>query len=199
MAEPTISSGQLGSKGATTGIWHADPYHTQVEFSAKHLGMMTVRGHFADVKVTGQIVPAHPEATAVEVTIQTASIRTNHEQRDNDIRASNFLDVANYPTITFKSTKIEPLGGDRYTLTGDLTIKGVTKPVTLAGVVYGEFNDPMMGHRIGYSAEGKINRKDFGMSFSMMLDGKFIVSDEVQLMIEGEIVEQKPEQAAPNA
>jgi polyisoprenoid-binding protein YceI len=132
----------------------------------------------------------------VEVTVQTASIRTNHEQRDKDLRASNFLETDKYPTITFKSTKIEHVGGDRYNLTGDLTIKGVTKPVTLAGVVYGEFNDPMMGHRIGYSAEGTINRKDFGMTFSMMLDGKWIVSDEIQLMIEGEIVEQKPEQTA---
>jgi polyisoprenoid-binding protein YceI len=196
MTEPTVSGGQLGSKGATTGIWQADPYHTQVEFSAKHLGMMTVRGHFADVSVSGQIEPGHPEATAVEVTVQTASIRTNHEQRDKDLRASNFLETDKYPTITFKSTKIEHVGGDRYNLTGDLTIKGVTKPVTLAGVVYGEFNDPMMGHRIGYSAEGTINRKDFGMTFSMMLDGKWIVSDEIQLMIEGEIVEQKPEQTA---
>ena len=176
--------------------WQADPFHTQVEFAAKHLGMMTVRGHFTEISITGNLDPDHPDATTVEVTIQTASIRTHNEQRDNDLRSSNFLDIANYPTITFKSTKIEALGGDRYNLTGDLTIKGNTKPVTLAGVVYGEFNDPMMGHRIGYSAEGKINRKDFGMTFSAMLDGKWVVSDDVQLFIEGEIVEQKQEQTA---
>ncbi len=162
--------------------WQADPFHTQVEFAAKHLGMMTVRGHFTEISITGNIDPDHPEATTVEVTIQTASIRTHNEQRDNDLRSSNFLDIANYPTITFKSTKIEALGGDRYNLTGDLTIKGNTKPVTLAG--------------IGYSAEGKINRKDFGMTFSAMLDGKWVVSDDVQLFIEGEIVEQKQEQPA---
>jgi polyisoprenoid-binding protein YceI len=197
MSEPTLTgSTPAEEKAAAQGVWQADPMHTQVEFAAKHLGMMTVRGHFADISVTGTIDPAHPEVTSVEVAVQTASIRTHNEQRDNDLRSSNFLEVDKYPTITFKSTTIEALGGDRYTMTGDLTIKGITKPVTLAGVVYGEFNDPMMGHRIGYSAETTVNRKDFGMTFSMMLDGKWIVSDEIQIMIEGEIVEKKPEQAA---
>lgn len=187
MAEATAAP----TDATTHGVWKADPYHTQVEFAAKHLGMMTVRGHFADVSVTGTIDPDHPEASSVEVTIQTASIRTHNENRDNDLRSSNFLEVDKYPTITFKSTKIEHTGGDRYTMTGDLTIKGVTKPVTLQGVRYGEFNDPMMGHRIAYSAEGQINRRDFNMTFNPVLDGKFVVSNEIQLMIEGEIVEQK--------
>ncbi len=178
-------------EAGTRSLWQFDPYHTQVEFSAKHLGMMTVRGLFADVTATGFIDPDHPEASSVDVTIQTASIRTHNPQRDNDLRASNFLEVDKYPTITFKSTKIEAAGQDRFTMTGDLTIKGNTRPVTLSVVKYGEFNDPMMGHRIGYSAEGKINRKDFGMTFSMMLDGRLIVSDEIKIFIEGEFVEQK--------
>src|SRR5579884_4551132 len=118
--------------------WIFDPYHTQVEFSAKHLGMMTVRGHFTDVKATGTIDPDNPTASSVEVTIQTASIKTNHEGRDNDLRSGNFLEVDKYPTITFKSTKIEPAGQDRYTMTGDLTIKGITHPVTLSVIRYGE-------------------------------------------------------------
>ncbi len=178
-------------EAGTRSLWQFDPYHTQVEFSAKHLGMMTVRGLFADVTATGFIDPDHPEASSVDVTIQTASIRTHNPQRDNDLRASNFLEVDKYPTITFKSTKIEAAGQDRFTMTGDMTIKGNTRPVTLSVVKYGEFNDPMMGHRIGYSAEGKINRKDFGMTFSMMLDGRLIVSDEIKIFIEGEFVEQK--------
>jgi polyisoprenoid-binding protein YceI len=181
------------SQGTTTSLWQFDPYHTQVEFSAKHLGMMTVRGHFLEVTATGFINPDHPEASSVDVTIQTASIRTHNENRDNDLRSSNFLEVDKYPTITYKSTKIEATGQDRFAMTGDLTIKGNTRPVTLSVVKYGEFNDPMMGHRIGYSAEGKINRKDFGLTFNMMLDGRWIVSDEVQILIEGEFVEKKPE------
>ena len=177
--------------------WAFDPYHTQVEFAAKHLGMMTVRGNFTEIQATGDIYPDRPEASSVDVTIDTASIRTHNAQRDNDLRSSNFLEVDKYPTMHFKSTKIEQTGSDTYNMTGDLTIKGNTHPVTLKVLKYGEFNDPnMMGHRIAYSAEGKINRKDFGLTFDMMLDGKFIVSNEVQIFIEGEFVEQKQEQQA---
>ncbi|HYU75474.1 MAG TPA: YceI family protein [Ktedonobacteraceae bacterium] len=183
----------------TQSIWQFDPFHTQVEFAAKHLGMMTVRGHFTEVSATGSIYPDNPEASAVEVIIQTASVRTHNENRDNDLRSSNFLEVNTYPTITFKSTRIETTGKDRYKMTGNLTIKGNTRPVTLSVVRYGEFNDPMMGHRIAYSAQGQINRKDFGLTFNMLLDGKWVVSDEVQIMIEGEFVEQKQEQTADTA
>ena len=181
------------------GTWKFDPMHTQVEFSAKHLGMMTVRGHFAEVMATGQLYPDQPERSSFDVTINTASIRTHNEQRDNDLRASTFLEVQKYPTITFKSTKIEQKSADRGTITGDLTIKGVTKPVTLNVVKYGEFNDPRMGHRIGYAAETRINRKDFGMEFDAMLDGKFIVSHEIQINIEGELVEAEEKEAARSA
>jgi len=172
--------------------WQFDPYHTQVEFAAKHLGMMTVRGTFLEVQATGDIYPDNPSASAFEVTVQAASLRTHNAQRDKDLQTSNFLETDKYPTITFKSTRIESAGQDRFKAIGDLTIKGVTKPVTLNVVKYGEFNDPnTMGHRIGYSAEGRINRKDFGMTFNALLDGKWVVSDEVDIMIEGEFVEQK--------
>jgi len=174
------------------GTWQLDPYHTQVEFSAKHLGMMTVRGQFTEVSTTGDIDPEHPENSSVEATISTASVRTNNAMRDNDLRSGSFLEVEKYPTMHFKSTSITPAGGDHYTLTGDLTIKDTTHPVTLDVTRYGEFNDPgMMGHRIAYGATTKINRKDFGLSFSMILDGRLVVSEEIQISIEGEIVEQK--------
>jgi polyisoprenoid-binding protein YceI len=178
------------------GKWQLDPYHTQVEFSAKHLGMMTVRGHFTEVTAVGDIRPDKPEISSVEVTIGAASIRTNNEARDNDLRSENFLDVEKSPVITFKSTSVEPGGQDHYLLKGDLTIKGITRHVTLEVHKYGEFNDPMMGHRIAYSATTKINRKDFGLTFNMMLDGKFVVSDEIPIEIEGELVEQQEEAAA---
>jgi polyisoprenoid-binding protein YceI len=178
------------------GKWKFDPYHTQVEFSAKHLGMMTVRGHFAEVQASGEIDVDHPENSKIEASINAVSIRTHNETRDNDLRSSNFLEAEKYPTITFKSTTIEPAGKDKYRLTGDLTIKGTTKAITLDVVKYGEFNDPNMGHRIGYAASGKLNRKDFGMRFDMMLDGKFIVSDEIQINIEGELVEEKAAEKA---
>ena len=174
------------------GNWQLDPYHTQVEFSAKHLGMMTVRGYFDEVSATADIDPDHPEAASVEVTISTASIRTNNGVRDNDLRSSNFLEVEKYPVITFRSTSVEPSGSDAYTLTGDLTIKDNTHPVALQVTKYGEFNDPgMMGHRIAYGATAKINRKDFDLKFCMVLDGRLVVSEEIQIMIEGELVEQQ--------
>ena len=186
-----MSNHQSVKQDVSVAVWKFDPMHTQVEFSAKHLGMMTVRGHFNEVTAGGTIDPDNPENTSIEATINTASIRTHNDQRDKDLRSSNFLEIDKYPTMTFKSTRAEHVGGDRYKVTGDLTIKGTTKPVTLNVVKYGEFNDPMMGHRIGYAAETWINRKDFGMRFDMMLDGKFIVSDEIQINIEGEIVEAK--------
>jgi polyisoprenoid-binding protein YceI len=179
----------LIQKEREVAIWKFDPMHTQVEFSAKHLGMMTVRGHFAEVSASGDIDVAQPERSTVEATINAASIRTHNEQRDNDLRSSTFLEIDKHPTMTFKSTNIEPAGTDRYKMTGDLTIKGNTRPVTLDVVKYGEFTDPNMGHRIGYAAEGQINRRDFGMTFDMALDGKFIVSNEIKIQIEGELVE----------
>jgi polyisoprenoid-binding protein YceI len=184
---------------AGSGVWKADPMHTQVEFATKHLGMMTVRGHFADVSIEGHLDPENPIGTSLAVTIQTSSVSTHNEFRDNDIRSDHFLDVEHFPTITFTSTHIEPKGKDHYEVTGDLTIKGITKPVTLVGEVYGEFNDPRMGHRIAYSGQGKIDRREYGLTLSPVLDGKFVVGNEVDLIIEGEIVEQKPELAPGGA
>jgi polyisoprenoid-binding protein YceI len=158
--------------------------------------MMTVRGHFADVSATANIDPDHPETSSVHVTVQTASIRTNNETRDNDIRSSNFLEIDKYPTITFTSTSVVPKGNEHWDLNGDLTVKGITHPLTLDVVRYGEFNDQMMGHRIAYGATGRINRKDFGLSFHAVLDGRLVVSEQIDIMIEGELVEQAAEQPA---
>jgi polyisoprenoid-binding protein YceI len=105
--------------------WQIDPLHTQVEFSAKHFGMMTVRGHFQDVATSGHIDPATPAATAIEITINVASLTTNNPERDRDLRSGYFLELDKYPTITFRSTRIETAGQDRYSLNGDLTIKGI--------------------------------------------------------------------------
>lgn len=170
--------------------WVIDPMHTQVEFAAKHFGMMTVRGRFNEVATSGTVDPNKPEASNLDVTINVASLNTHNAQRDNDLRSSYFLELEKYPTITFRSTKIEPAGKDLYTMTGDLTIKGITRAVSLKLLRYGEINDAQMGHRVAYSAEGEINRKDFGMTFDMLADGKMVVSHQIKLMIETELVEQ---------
>jgi polyisoprenoid-binding protein YceI len=171
--------------------WQLDPMHTQVEFAVKHFGLMTVRGRFDEVAVTGIVDPEHPEATSLSVVIDVASLSTHNHQRDNDLRGSAFLELEKYPTITFRSTTAEQTGPDRYAVTGDLTIKGITRPVTLHVQRYGKLNDPMMGYRIGYSAEGVINRKDFGMTFDTLVDGRLMVGHEVKISIEGELVEQR--------
>ena|SRR5437667_1559215 len=179
--------------------WQIDPMHTQVEFSAKHFGMMTVRGHFTEVATSGQIDPENPAKSSIEVTINVSSLTTNNAQRDNDLRSSYFLELDKYPMITFRSTRIEPTQAGQFALTGDLTIKGTTKPVTLQVRRYGEINDQMMGHRIAYSAEGEINRKDFGMEFDMLADNKLVVSHEIKIYIEMEVLEQKEQPAVAAA
>src|SRR5207253_9439821 len=146
-----------------------------------------------------EINPDNPEKSSIEVTINVASLSTNNPQRDNDLRSSYFLELDKYPTITFKSTRIERTGPDTFNLTGDLTIKGITKPVTFKVKRYGEINDPMMGHRIAYSAEGEINRKDFGMEFDMLADNKLVVSHEIKIYIEMEVLEQKEQPAVAAA
>lgn len=169
--------------------WQLDPYHTQVEFAAKHLGMMTVRGHFADVTSTAEIDPDHLTAMHVDVTIQAASIKTHHDARDKDLRSPNFLDTEAFPVITFSSTAVEQTGREDFAVTGDLTIKGTTRPITLQMTRLGEFKEPAMGHRIGYNGRAKLNRKDFGLTFNPILDGRLVVSEEIDIMLEGELVE----------
>ena len=177
------------------GVWQLDPSHTQVEFAVKHLGIMTVRGYFADVQASGNINVQHPEHSSVEVVIQTASIRTNNDRRDEHLRTSDILDVENHPTMVFKSSKVGAIAADRYAMTGDLTIKGNTRPVTLAVVNYGELTDPRMGHRIGYGAETRIQRKDFGLNIDMVSDGRLVLGNEIQITVEGELIETADELA----
>ncbi len=175
--------------------WQIDPMHAQVGFTAKHFGMMTVRGHFNEIATTGTVDPANPAQSQIDVTINVASLDTNNPQRDNDLRSSYFLELDKYPTITFHTTRIESTGSETFNMSGDLTIKGTTKPVTLAVTRYGEINDPRMGHRVAYSAEGEINRKDFGMEFDMLADNRLVVGHEIKVFIELEVVEQKPAEA----
>ena len=176
--------------------WIFEPGHTAAEFQVRHMMVCWVRGHFKDVHGSLEFDPARPALSAIEATIDASKLWSGEPQRDNHLKSADFLDVAKHPTITFKSTSIAQTGRDRYTLTGDLTIKGNTRPVTFAVVKYGEFNDPMMGHRIGYSAQTQINRKDFGLAFDAMLGGRWVVSEEVEIFIEGEFVKQEPEQPA---
>ena len=175
--------------GYLAGTWDLDPVHSHIGFAARHLMVSKVRGRFTKFDV--QIVTAEqPLDSTVTVTIDTASIDTGNEMRDNDLRSERFLDTASHPLITFKSTSVTP-DGDGYKVAGDLTIRGVTKQVTLNLEAGGFGPDPYGGTRAGFSATTEINRNDFGVSFNAPIPGGVMVSEKVQIDIEAEAVLRK--------
>lgn len=173
-----------------TGTWDIDPSHTRLGFAARHAMVATVRGGF-DV-FSGTIVIDHrnPAASTAEVEIDTASISTGNEQRDQHVRSADFLDVENYPTITFKSTSAKEVDDDTYELVGDLTIKGTTHPVTLELEYQGSSPDPWGNTRAGFEGKTTINRKDWGLTWNVALEkGGWLVGEKITLNIEAEVVE----------
>ena len=168
--------------------WTIDPSHTTVEFVAKHMMITTVKGRFAEL--TGTIVADETSIadSSVEATLQAASLGTHNEQRDAHLRSPDFLDVENYPEITFKSTGISGRK-EAFKLTGDLTIRGVTRPITLDATFEGEGKDPWGGTRASFSAHGKFDRRDFGLTWNVALEtGGILVSNEVKINIEAQAV-----------
>ena len=171
----------------TAGTWDIDPVHSEVSFSVRHMMVSKVRGRFGSF--TGQIVTGEDvTGSSVSATIDATSIDTNNEQRDNHIRSADFFDVANYPTWTFTSNAVRVDDGD-LRVDGELTIKGVTRPVTLSLEVEGFGPDAYGGTRAGFSASTTINRADFGVDISMPLDGGgVVVGDKVTINLEIEAV-----------
>ena len=175
-----------------TSTWNIDPAHTHAGFGVKHLVITTVKGEFA--KTAGTLVLDESDITRsrVEVTIDVASVDTREPKRDDDLRSPNFFDAAKYPTITFKSTKVEKAGENRLKVTGDLTMHGVTRPVTLD--VEGptkEIKDPWGNVKRGVSATAKVNRKDFGLTWNAMIDAGPVVGDQVSIEIDSELTKAK--------
>jgi polyisoprenoid-binding protein YceI len=165
--------------------WQLDPTHSRVEFAVKHMVVSTVRGNFNDVDATLDFDPANPAAASVNATIQVTSINTGTADRDNHLRSADFFDVETYPTITFKSTGVK-LDGDRVAqVTGDLTLRDVTKPVTLDVEFLGEGLSPFGKKMAAFEASGKINREDFGLTWNVALEaGGVLVSKDVKLSFE---------------
>jgi polyisoprenoid-binding protein YceI len=175
---------------ASADTWQIDPVHTTVEFTVRHMMISNVRGLFTKVAGTITAKDNDPASVKVEATIDTSSIDTRSADRDADLKSANFLDVAKYPTMTFRSKKIEPAGTGKWKMIGDLTLHGVTKEVTLD--VQGPtapIKDPWGNTRAGASATTKINRKDFGLAWSKVLEaGGAVVGDEVTVSIDVEAV-----------
>ena len=176
----------------TTNVWTLDASHSLAEFSAKHMMITTVRGRFGAVEGTLTLDPANPAQSLVDVQIDTASIDTRNEQRDGHLRSADFLDVETYPKITFRSTRIEggfQTPGDRFKVYGDLTIRGATREVVLDAVYEGEGKDPWGGTRVSFSAETRISRADFGLTWNVALEaGGVLVSDEIKISLEAQAV-----------
>lgn len=175
---------------ARADTWQIDPAHTNVEFTVRHMMISNVKGQFQ--KTSGAVTAnsSDPATAKIDATIDASSIDTRVERRDADLKGPNFLDVAKYPTITFKSTKIEADGPGKWKVTGDLTLHGVTKPVVLEVESSGPpIQDPMGNTRAGASATANIKRSDFGLSYNKVLEsGGVMVGDEVAISIDVEAI-----------
>jgi polyisoprenoid-binding protein YceI len=180
--------------------WSLDPHHTSVSFSAKHLGVATVRGRFDEVTADLDLDDPNDPATGKgTVTVKAASITTGSEQRDGHLKGGDFLDVEKYPEIVFKLKKVTSKG-DQYDVVGDLTIRGVTKEITLDYEHSGVVVDPMGNTKVGGTLTGTINRSDWGLTWNVPLGGGgLLVGEKVKIEIDGELGQDKPVEAAPAA
>jgi polyisoprenoid-binding protein YceI len=175
--------------GWVAGTWVIDPIHSEIGFTVRHLMVSKVRGRFE--KFEGQIVTGDILDTRATVTVDLTSINTGNEDRDNDLRSANYLEVDKHPTMTYRSTGLKP-NGDAYIADGELTIRETTRPLQLRVEFHGIGTDPWGGTRAGLSATGEINRKDFGVSFDMPMDGGgLVVGEKIQLDVDIEAVLQQ--------
>ncbi len=183
-AESTATApAPTGTTSLPTGTWRVDPVHSSVEFQVKHLGIATVKGQFTEFEGTLEV---GPEGASAYGTVKTASVNTREPQRDEHLRSADFFEVDRYPEIGFRSTAIRPTGEDEFEIDGDLSIHGITRPVTLKGTLEGiEPEDHQGNTRVGVSATGQINRSDFEMRFNAALgSGNVVVSDKVKILVD---------------
>ena len=175
----------------TQSVWQLDPNHTLVEFSGKHMMFTTVKGRFKSMRGTITLDEADLAHSSVEVEIDTPSLDSGVEYRDNDLKSPNFLDIENHPVITFKSTRVEPLSSDHARVVGDLTIRGVTREVVLDTELTGRGKSPWGQELTAFEARTSIDRKDFGLTWNMALEtGGFLVGDTIKIEIATEAIKQ---------
>ena len=179
---------QTNPLAGTRTAWKLDPSHTLVEFSAKHLMITTVKGRITDIEGIIYTDEKDLKNSSVEATLRAVSLDTRTDQRDQHLRSADFLDVEKFPEIRFSSTRIQ---GDKqsFKLTGDLTIRDVTKPLTLDVEFEGETKDPWGGQRLGFSATGKIDRREFGLTWNQALEaGGVVVGNDIKISLEVQAV-----------
>jgi polyisoprenoid-binding protein YceI len=187
MAEQTVSTRTVdGVEYPAVGTYAIDVSHTRLGFAVRHMAVSKVRGEFKDFSGTLELAE-NPADSKISVTIQAGSVDTHDENRDNHLRTNDFFDAENHPTWTFTSTAIRPRSGGEWDVDGDLTIRGVTKQVTLDATLEGVVNDPYGLHRVGFSATTSIVRDDFGVSFNAALEtGGVVVGKKVDIDLEVE-------------
>lgn len=173
-----------------THKWAADPSHSAVGFRVRHLGISWVNGTFTQWTAELNYDPADPENATVTARIQAASIDTDNERRDNDLRSADYLATDSFPEITFVSTKVERGGEGRLRISGDLTMRGVTRPVVLDAEVGGVLTTSR-GRRTAFTATTSIKRQDFGVRFNRIVEGAQVVGDDVRITIDLEALEQR--------
>ena len=182
----------LQATPTSTTTWTIDAAHSMAEFSAKHMMITTVRGRIAEVRGTLALDAAHPDRSTVEVELDAASLDTRSEQRDGHLRSPDFLDVERFPAITFRSRRVEGARlaeGTAFRVVGDLTIRDVTREVTLDATYEGRGRDPWGGERVSFSAATKIDRRDFGLTWNAALEtGGVLVSNDVRITLEVQAV-----------
>jgi len=181
----STTTSQAPSLNDLTGNYNLDPAHSRLGFVARHAMVTKVRGAFNEVQGSGYFDPQDPSKTTMEVTIKAASIDTRNADRDNHLRSNDFLAMDEYPEITFKSTSVAKAGENEYKVTGDLTIRGVTRPVTVDFEHTGSTIDPWGNLRLGFEGSTTINRKDWGVNWNAALEaGGVLVSEKVTLEFE---------------
>ncbi|HET9597901.1 MAG TPA: YceI family protein [Anaeromyxobacteraceae bacterium] len=181
---------------AAPTTFKVDPSHSQVGFAVKHLVISTVRGQFAKYEGKVAFDDADPTKSTVEANIDVASIDTRVADRDTHLKSADFFDVAKYPTMTFKSTKVAKAGQDKLQVTGDLTLHGVTKPVVLEVSTSPEVKGMFGETRRAFAASTKINRKDFGLTWNKAVEAGPAVGDEVTITLDLEAVKDAPKSAS---
>lgn len=180
-----------GAAAAETARWDVDPDHSIVEFRVAHMVVSKTAGRFMDYSGFVEMDPEAKTFKTIEATINTASVNTNQEKRDAHLRNGDFFDVEKHPTMTYKMKSYKKQG-DGYQAVGDLTLRGVTKEITLVGNFNGVTKDPWGNWRAGFNAEGKLNRKDFGMVWNKTLDsGGLVVGDDVHIRLDIECIKAK--------
>ena len=168
--------------------WTTDPQHTSFEFAVRHMVISTVKGRFGEFTIEADIDESDLTRTTGKAVVKTGSVDTREPQRDTHLKSPDFFDAEKYPELTYVITKVEGADGE-YALTGDLTIKDVTRPVTLKGEITGPVADPWGNTRLGLSVTGKLNRKDFGLGWNVVTEaGGLLVGDEVKISIDAEFV-----------